>query len=99
VHDRCEIVCGRVIRLQEIPAGAVPDCQMPHTMSLSMYDKLVVVRKPGGRFVITGIYHSVPVRMNPRRSADRLIQNLLTSMSVTSDPTREAPVLRPKMRF
>ncbi|KAI9464040.1 MCM-domain-containing protein [Lactarius psammicola] len=56
----------QVIRLQETP-DAVPDGQTPHTVSLSAYDELVDVSKPGDRLVVTGIFRSVPVRVNPRR--------------------------------
>ncbi|KAH9167042.1 MCM-domain-containing protein [Lactarius sanguifluus] len=49
----------RVIRLQETP-DAVPDGQTPHTVSLSAYDELVDVSKPGDRLVVTGIFRSVP---------------------------------------
>ncbi|TFY73018.1 hypothetical protein EWM64_g10994, partial [Hericium alpestre] len=39
----------------------------PHTVSLSVYDELVDVSKPGDRLVVTGIFRSVPVRVNPRQ--------------------------------
>ena len=39
---------------------------MLHMASLSTYDKLVGVSKPGDRLVVTGIFHSVPVQVNPR---------------------------------
>ncbi|KAI9438276.1 MCM-domain-containing protein [Lactarius indigo] len=66
VHNRCEFADRQVIRLQETP-DAVPDGQTPHTVSLSAYDELVDVSKPGDRLVVTGIFRSVPVRVNPRR--------------------------------
>ncbi|KAH7928821.1 MCM-domain-containing protein [Leucogyrophana mollusca] len=66
VHNRCEFADRQVIRLQETP-DAVPDGQTPHTVSLSVYDELVDVSKPGDRVVVTGIYRSVPVRVNPRQ--------------------------------
>ncbi|CAL1709698.1 unnamed protein product [Somion occarium] len=66
VHNRCEFADRQVIRLQETP-DAVPDGQTPHTVSLSVYDELVDVSKPGDRLVATGIYRSVPVRINPRQ--------------------------------
>lgn len=66
VHNRCEFADRQVIRLQETP-DAVPDGQTPHTVSLSVYDELVDVCKPGDRVVVTGIYRSVPVRVNPRQ--------------------------------
>lgn len=53
-----------VIHLQETP-DAVPDGQTPHTVSLSVYDELVDVSKPGDRLVVTGIFRSIPVRVNP----------------------------------
>ncbi|PPQ92538.1 hypothetical protein CVT25_010371 [Psilocybe cyanescens] len=66
LHNRCEFADRQVIRLQETP-DAVPDGQTPHTVSLSIYDELVDVSKPGDRIVVTGIYRSVPVRSNPRQ--------------------------------
>ncbi|CAA7268765.1 unnamed protein product [Cyclocybe aegerita] len=66
VHNRCEFADRQVIRLQETP-DAVPDGQTPHTVSLSVYDELVDVSKPGDRIFVTGIYRSVPVRSNPRQ--------------------------------
>ncbi|KAF9011983.1 MCM2/3/5 family-domain-containing protein [Cyathus striatus] len=66
VHNRCEFADRQVIRLQETP-DAVPDGQTPHTVSLSVYDELVDVSKPGDRLVVTGIFRSIPVRMNPRQ--------------------------------
>ncbi|KAA1471935.1 MCM-domain-containing protein [Dentipellis sp. KUC8613] len=66
VHNRSEFADRQVIRLQETP-DAVPDGQTPHTVSLSVYDELVDVSKPGDRLVVTGIFRSVPVRVNPRQ--------------------------------
>jgi DNA replication licensing factor MCM4 len=66
VHNRCEFTDRQVIRLQETP-DAVPDGQTPHTVSLSVYDELVDVAKPGNRLVVIGIFRSVPVRVNPRQ--------------------------------
>jgi len=72
VHNRCEFADRQVIRLQETP-DAVPDGQTPHTVSLSVYDELVDVTKPGDRLIVTGIFRSVPVRVNPKT---RTIKNL-----------------------
>jgi DNA replication licensing factor MCM4 len=72
VHNRCEFADRQVIRLQETP-DAVPDGQTPHTVSLSVYDELVDVAKPGDRLIVTGIFRSIPVRINPRT---RAIKNL-----------------------
>jgi DNA replication licensing factor MCM4 len=66
IHNRCEFADKQVIRLQETP-DAVPDGQTPHTLSLSVYDELVDVSKLGDRLVVTGIFRSVPVRVNPQR--------------------------------
>ena len=66
VHNRCDFADRQVIRLQETP-DAVPDGQTPHTVSLSVYDDLVDVSKPGDRLVVTGIFRSMPVRVNPRQ--------------------------------
>jgi DNA replication licensing factor MCM4 len=45
----------------------VPDGQTPHSVSICFYDELVDVSKPGDRIAVTGIFRSVPVRVNPRR--------------------------------
>ncbi|KAI0753308.1 MCM-domain-containing protein [Daedaleopsis nitida] len=66
VHNRCEFSDRQIIRLQETP-DAVPDGQTPHTVSLSVYNELVDVSKPGDRLVVTGIFRSMPVRVNPRQ--------------------------------
>lgn len=36
-------------------------------MSLCVYDELVDLAKPGDRITVTGIFRSVPVRVNPRQ--------------------------------
>jgi DNA replication licensing factor MCM4 len=45
----------------------VPDGQTPHSVSICFYDELVDIAKPGDRIAVTGIFCSVPVRVNPRR--------------------------------
>jgi DNA replication licensing factor MCM4 len=66
VHNRCDFADRQVVRLQETP-DAVPDGQTPHTVSLCAYDELVDSCKPGDRIRVTGIFRSVPVRVNPRQ--------------------------------
>jgi len=66
VHNRCEITDHQVIQLQQTP-DAVPDGQTPHMVSLSAYDELVDVSKPGDCLVVTGVSHSMPVWVNPQR--------------------------------
>lgn len=83
VHNRCEFADRQVIRLQETP-DAVPDGQTPHTVSLSVYDELVDVSKPGDRLVVTGIFRSVPVRVNPRvRSVRSLFKTFIDVVHIT----------------
>lgn len=72
VHNRCSFADRQVVRLQETP-DEVPDGQTPHTVSLCVYDELVDVSKPGDRVEVTGIFRSVPVRVNPRQ---RVIKTL-----------------------
>ena len=82
VHNRCEFTDKQVIRLQETP-DAVPDGQTPHTVSLCAYDELVDLVKPGDRVVITGIFRSIPVRVNPRqRSIKSLFKTYLDVVHV-----------------
>ena len=66
MHNRCEFADRQVLRLQETP-DSVPDGQTPQTVSLCVYDELVDVAKPGDRLVVTGIFRSVPTRVNPRQ--------------------------------
>src|SRR5216683_4380965 len=66
VHNCCKITDRQVIQLQQMP-DVVPDGQTPHTVSLSAYDELVDVSKPGDRLIVTGVSHSVPVQVNPQR--------------------------------
>lgn len=70
VHNRSEFADRQIIRLQETP-DAIPDGQTPHTVSLCVYDELVDVAKPGDRLAVTGIFRSVPVRVNPRQRTIR----------------------------
>jgi len=70
VHNRSEFADRQIVRLQETP-DAVPDGQTPHTVSLCVYDELVDVAKPGDRLTVTGIFRSVPVRVNPRQRTIR----------------------------
>ncbi|KAG0141342.1 hypothetical protein CROQUDRAFT_663969 [Cronartium quercuum f. sp. fusiforme G11] len=72
IHNRSEFADRQVVRLQETP-DEVPDGQTPHTVSLCVYDELVDVSKPGDRIEVTGIFRSVPVRVNPRQ---RVIKTL-----------------------
>ncbi|KAA8909460.1 MCM2/3/5 family-domain-containing protein [Sphaerosporella brunnea] len=72
VHNRSEFSDKQVIKLQETPDN-VPDGQTPHAVSLCCYDELCDVARAGDRIEVTGIFRSVPVRVNPRQ---RSIKNL-----------------------
>ncbi|ODQ66077.1 MCM-domain-containing protein [Nadsonia fulvescens var. elongata DSM 6958] len=66
VHNRSIFADKQVIKLQETPDN-VPDGQTPHSISLCVYDELVDICKAGDRVEVTGIFRSVPVKMNPRQ--------------------------------
>ncbi|TGZ76967.1 DNA replication licensing factor mcm4 [Ascodesmis nigricans] len=66
VHNRSDFSDKQVIKLQETPDN-VPDGQTPHSVSLCTYDELCDVAKAGDRIEVTGIFRSVPVRVNPRQ--------------------------------
>ncbi|CAE6473227.1 unnamed protein product [Rhizoctonia solani] len=68
IHNRSIFADRQVVRLQETP-DVVPAGQTPHTVTLSCYDELVDVGKPGDRVIATGIFRAVPVRANPRQRA------------------------------
>lgn len=82
IHNRCEFADRQVIRLQETP-DVVPDGQTPHTVSLCVYDELVDLAKPGDRVVVTGIFRSVPVRVNPKmRTIKSLFKTYVDALHV-----------------
>lgn len=66
IHNRSDFSDKQVIKLQETP-DSVPDGQTPHSVSLCCYDELCDVAKAGDRIEVTGIFRSVPVRVNPRQ--------------------------------
>ncbi|KAG5436865.1 hypothetical protein PCANB_001618 [Pneumocystis canis] len=66
VHNRSEFADKQVIKLQETP-DEVPDGQIPHSVSLCVYDELVDFARAGDRIKVTGIFRSVPVRINLRQ--------------------------------
>lgn len=68
VHNRSEFSDKQLVKLQETP-DAIPDGQTPHSVSLCAYDEIVDVCKAGDRVEVTGIFRSVPVRLNPRMRA------------------------------
>ncbi|KAG5364874.1 DNA replication licensing factor MCM4 [Yarrowia sp. E02] len=70
LHNRSIFGDKQVVRLQETP-DVVPDGQTPHTVSLCVYDELVDACKAGDRVQVTGIYRSVPTRVNPRNRTIR----------------------------
>ena len=80
VHNCCKIADRQVIQLQETP-DVIPDGQTPLTVSLSVYDELVDVSKPGNCLLVMGMFRSVPVRMNPQRQMIKsLFKTFLDSM-------------------
>ena len=68
VHNRSEFSDKQLVKLQETP-DAIPDGQTPHSVSLVAYDETVDICKAGDRIEVTGIFRSVPVRVNPRMRA------------------------------
>ena len=64
VFKKLQVALPFVLYLQ---IDVVPDGQTPHSVSVCFYDELVDVAKPGDRIAVTGIFRSVPVRVNPRR--------------------------------
>jgi DNA replication licensing factor MCM4 len=66
VHNRSLFLDKQIVRLQETPDITTAG-QTPHSISVCVYDELVDVCKAGDRVEITGIFRSVPVRVNPRQ--------------------------------
>ncbi|CAE6429926.1 unnamed protein product [Rhizoctonia solani] len=82
IHNRSRFADQQYVRLQETP-DVVPAGQTPHTVSLSCYDELVDIGKPGDRVVATGIFRAVPARVNPRqRSVKALFRTYLDVLHI-----------------
>lgn len=82
IHNRSVFTDKQIVRLQETP-DAVPDGQTPHTVSICLYDELVDLVKPGDRIVITGVFRSVAVRVNPRqRSIKALFKTFVDAVHI-----------------
>lgn len=82
IHNRSQFMNKQVVRLQETP-DAVPDGQTPHTVSICVYDELVDLVKPGDRVIVTGIFRSIPVRVNPRqRSIKSLFKTYVDTVHI-----------------
>jgi DNA replication licensing factor MCM4 len=76
-----------------IEKDAVPDGQTPHTVSLCVYDELVDFCKPGDRVSVTGIFRSVPVRVNPRqRTIKTLFKTYLDVVHIQKTDSRRLGV-------
>ncbi|ORZ39082.1 MCM2/3/5 family-domain-containing protein [Catenaria anguillulae PL171] len=69
-HNRCRFASKQVGKLQETP-DMIPDGQTPYTATLNLYDDLVDIVKPGDRVIVTGIFRSMPVRVNSRQRTIR----------------------------
>ncbi|KAI0223806.1 MCM DNA helicase complex subunit [Massospora cicadina] len=65
IHNRSVFADKQICKLQETP-DSIPDGQTPHSVSMCVYDELVDAAKPGDRLEVTGIFRSVPIRVNPR---------------------------------
>jgi DNA replication licensing factor MCM4 len=88
-HNRCTFSSKQVCKLQETP-DMIPDGQTPYTVSLSVYDDLVDLAKPGDRIEVTGIFRSMPVRINSRNRAIKPVFRTFIDVVhfKTSDPSR-----------
>lgn len=92
VHNRCRFNDKQVIRLQETP-DVIPDGQTPHSVSLCVYDELVDYCKAGDRVQVTGVYRSVPVRVNPlQRALKNLFKTYVDVVHVQKVDTRRLGV-------
>ncbi|KAJ7102493.1 hypothetical protein B0H15DRAFT_335183 [Mycena belliarum] len=81
IHNRCVFADRQVIRLQETPDAVLTARQL--NVSLSVLDEFVDVAKPGDRLVVTDIFRSIPLRVNPRqRSLKSLYKTYLDVVHV-----------------
>lgn len=68
IHNRSSFSDKQVIKLQETP-DMVPDGQTPHSINLCIYDNMVDSCRAGDRIEVTGVFRSLPVRVNSRQRA------------------------------
>lgn len=88
VHNRSDFSDKQVIKLQETPDN-IPDGQTPHAVSLCCYDELCDVARAGDRIEVTGIFRSVPVRVNPRiRSIKSLFKTYVDVLHIQKTDSR-----------
>ena len=72
MHNLNTFTDKQLIKIQETP-DEVPDGETPHTFTVFAYEDLVDAVKPGDRIEITGVYRAQPVRVNPKRRAQRSV--------------------------
>ncbi|KAJ1512852.1 hypothetical protein HMI56_003436 [Coelomomyces lativittatus] len=90
-HQRCTFASKQVCKLQETP-DMLPEGQTPHALALNVYDDWVDTMKPGDRVWVTGIYRSMPIRVQPnKRTLQPVFRTFLDVVHVTAlDPHRIA---------
>ena len=71
-HNMCAFEDKQIIRLQETPEY-LTEGETPVTVSIVVYGPMVDTVVPGDRVVITGIYRSTSIRVNPN---GRLIKSV-----------------------
>lgn len=72
VHNASKFTNKQQLRMQENP-DSIPDGETPHTVSLSLFDELVDIAKPGDRVEVTGVYRAVSMRVAPNQRTLRSI--------------------------
>nr|CAG8590238.1 3807_t:CDS:10 [Entrophospora candida] len=83
IHNRSYYKDKQICRLQETP-DCIPDGQTPHTITICLYDDLVDVIRPGDKVVITGIYRSFPIRLNPnKRTIKSLFKTFVDAIHIS----------------
>lgn len=70
IHNRSKFADKQLIKLQETPE-VIPEGETPHTVSLSAFDSLVDIVKPGDRVDVTGIFRAVSSRVSNRETKMR----------------------------
>eukprot|EP00768_Dysnectes_brevis_P004848 gnl/Dysnectes_brevis/3512_a4458_519.p1 GENE.gnl/Dysnectes_brevis/3512_a4458_519~~gnl/Dysnectes_brevis/3512_a4458_519.p1 ORF type:complete len:794 (+),score=293.77 gnl/Dysnectes_brevis/3512_a4458_519:88-2469(+) len=77
IHNRCMFIDKRTVRIQEAPDDMASG-DTPLAISLSVYDTIIDVCRPGDRVQVTGIYRAVPVRMNrTQRTVKRVFRTFV----------------------
>lgn len=98
VHNASKFTNKQQLRMQENP-DSIPDGETPHTVSLSLFDELVDIAKPGDRVEVTGVFRAVSMRVAPnQRTLRSIYKTYIDVIHVRKARKAQAPPRPPHSR-